>query len=102
MTISPDEFIEGVSVAEHERLIRCGLRDPDRLDWEREHDDRLDARDRAEDRAGRSWGHLAYRDRPSSMERREHFDENRVRSLTHPRSGTVEVQPRVCPVDEAA
>jgi hypothetical protein len=95
----PEDFVERNSY---------GWRDDDYWDEVIAHDfyvrhqNRLDEQDRAFEKAGRSWGHLAYTERPSPRERREHFDENRVRALTHPRTGQVEVQPRRVPIDEAA
>lgn len=77
-----------------------GLMHPDVRD--RAHDERLAARDRLAERAPHGQMHLAYRERPSDRERHEHFDENRVRALLHPRSGNVQPAPQDCPIDEAA
>lgn len=88
--MSTDDFIiDGLSDRDYEREVGRGRRDPFRLEWERDHDELLEARDRADGRAGRDW-HLGL------------FDERRVRALQRPRTGNVEVQPRSCPIDEAA
>jgi hypothetical protein len=45
---------------------------------------------------------LAYRERPSDRERREHHDERRAAAALHPRTGLVEPAPRTCPINDDA
>ena len=54
------------------------------------HDELLERDDRLRDKAAALVG---FAERPSDRERREHFDERRVRALLRVRTGHVDVQP---------
>lgn len=77
-----------------ERDVACGLADPGLTDREADHDNQLEQADRL---YRHTPARVAYTERPSDRERAAHYDETRVRALTHPRTGNVEVQPRRVP-----
>ena len=80
--------------------LLTGQSDPSRTERERDHDDQLEAADRAADRLPHGLTHLAYTERPSDRERtywRERADENRARALLHPHTGHVTPAPQITP-----
>lgn len=79
---------------QREHLELCGLVDPAVTELEQAHDEQLDAQDRTQRLADLDGIHV---EQPSDRERREHYDETRVRNQLHPRTGNVQVQPaRLC------
>lgn len=98
--MTPDWFEDPRDTEQWWHTYWAGMTDPQIAD--REHDQRLAEQDRLAERAPHHQMHLAYIERPSDRERRETFDENRVRALLRPRTGDVSPSPRDCPLDRAA